>query len=207
MFTILDVSRWQGRIDWDTVKVSGRVDGVMLRALGSKNGTPYLDPMFEANHAACTRLGIPAGAYYYSCAVTAAQRNVELALLHDALKGRRFQLPVAIDVEDARLRAMTPDALSTLIAGAANQLEAWGLYAMVYTYSSFAETALNLDTLAPFDLWLADYRGKRPARKHGLWQYTNKGRVPGISGPVDLSRTERNYPALLHRAGLDRTIL
>ena len=70
MFTILDVSRWQGRIDWDTVKVSGRVDGVMLRALGSKNGTPYLDPMFEANHAACTRLGIPAGAYYYSCAVT-----------------------------------------------------------------------------------------------------------------------------------------
>ena len=114
---------------------------------------------------------------------------------------------MAIDVEDARLRAMTPDALSTLIAGAANQLEAWGLYAMVYTYSSFAETALNLDTLAPFDLWLADYRGKRPARKHGLWQYTNKGRVPGISGPVDLSRTDRNYPALLHRAGLDRTIL
>ena len=207
MFTILDVSRWQGRIDWDTVKASGRVDGVMLRALGSKNGTPYLDPMFEANHAACTRLGIPAGAYYYSCAVTAAQRNAELALLHDALKGRRFQLPVAIDVEDARLRAMTPDALSTLIAGAANQLEAWGLYAMVYTYSSFAETALNLDTLAPFDLWLADYRGKRPTRKHGLWQYTSKGCVPGISGPVDLSRTDRNYPALLHRAGLDRTIL
>ena len=77
----------------------------------------------------------------------------------------------------------------------------------VYTYAHFADTALHMDTLAPFDLWLADYRGKRPARRHGMWQYTSRGRVPGISGPVDLSRTEKDYPALLHRAGLDRTIL
>lgn len=204
---VLDVSRWQGRIDWDTVKASGRVHGVMLRALGSRNGTPYIDPMFEANYSACIRLGIPVGVYYYSCAVTAPQRDTELALLHDALRGKRLQLPAAIDVEDARLRALTPDALSALVAGAARQLEHWGLYAMVYTYTHFADTALHMDTLAPFDLWLADYRGKRPARRHGMWQYTSRGRVPGISGPVDLSRTEKDYPALLHRAGLDRTIL
>jgi GH25 family lysozyme M1 (1,4-beta-N-acetylmuramidase) len=207
MFTVLDVSRWQGRIDWDTVKASGRVHGVMLRALGSRSGTPYIDPMFETNYSACTRLGIPVGVYYYSCAVTAPQRDTELALLHDALRGKRLQLPAAIDVEDARLRALTPDALSALVAGAARQLEHWGLYAMVYTYAHFADTALHMDTLAPFDLWLADYRGKRPARRHGMWQYTSRGRVPGISGPVDLSRTEKDYPALLHRAGLDRTIL
>ena len=71
MFTVLDVSRWQGGIDWDTVKASGRVHGVMLRALGSRSGTPYIDPMFETNYSACTRLGIPVGGYYYSCAVTA----------------------------------------------------------------------------------------------------------------------------------------
>mgnify|MGYP002307231788 CR=1 FL=1 len=57
MFTVLDVSRWQGGIDWDTVKASGRVHGVMLRALGSRNGTPYIDPMFETNYSACIRLG------------------------------------------------------------------------------------------------------------------------------------------------------
>ena len=165
MFTVLDVSRWQGRIDWDTVKASGRVHGVMLRALGSRNGTPYIDPMFETNYSACTRLGIPVGVYYYSCAVTAPQRNAELALLHDALRGKLLQLPAAIDVEDARLRALTPDALSALVAGAARQLEHWGLYAMVYTYTHFADTALHMDTLVPFDLWLADYRGKRPARR------------------------------------------
>ena len=194
MFTVLDVSRWQGRIDWDTVKASGRVHGVMLRALGSRNGTPYIDPMFETNYSACIRLGIPVGVYYYSCAVTAPQRDAELALLHDALRGKRLQLPAAIDVEDARLRALTPDALSALVAGAARQLEHWGLYAMVYTYTHFADTALHMDTLAPFDLWLADYRGKRPARRHGMWQYTSRGRVSGISGPVDLSRTEKDYP-------------
>jgi len=202
MFTVLDVSRWQGRIDWDTVKASGRVHGVMLRALGSRSGTPYIDPMFETNYSACIRLGIPVGVYYYSCAVTAPQRDAELALLHDALRGKRLQLPAAIDVEDARLRALTPDALSALVAGAVRQLEHWGLYAMVYTYTHFADTALHMDTLAPFDLWLADYRGKRPARRHGMWQYTSRGRVPGISGPVDLSRTEKDYPALLHRAGV-----
>lgn len=207
MFTVLDVSRWQGRIDWDTVKASGRVHGVMLRALGSRNGTPYIDPMFETNYSACIRLGIPVGVYYYSCAVTAPQRDAELALLHDALRGKRLQLPAAIDVEDACLRALTPDALSALVAGAARQLEHWGLYAMVYTYTHFADTALHMDTLTPFDLWLADYRGKRPARRHGMWQYTSRGRVPGISGPVDLNRAEKDYPALLHRAGLDRTIL
>ena len=189
MFTVLDVSRWQGRIDWDTVKASGRVHGVMLRALGSRNGTPYIDPMFETNYSACIRLGIPVGVYYYSCAVTAPQRDAELALLHDALRGKRLQLPAAIDVEDARLRALTPDALSALVAGAARQLEHWGLYAMVYTYTHFADTALHMDTLAPFDLWLADYRGTRPARRHGMWQYTSRGRVSGISGPVDLSPT------------------
>ena len=187
MFMVLDVSRWQGRIDWDTVKASGRVHGVMLRALGSRSGTPYIDPMFETNYSACIRLGIPVGVYYYSCAVTAPQRDAELALLHDALRGKRLQLPAAIDVEDARLRALTPDALSALVAGAARQLEHWGLYAMVYTYTHFADTALHMDTLAPFDLWLADYRGKRPARRHGMWQYTSRGRVSGISGDVDVN--------------------
>ena len=213
VFNMMDAARYQGKIDWDAVKASGRVDCVLLKTVSTnskfsrrKDGL-YIDPTFERNYAECKRVGLPVGVYYYSCAVTAPQRDAELALLHDALRGKRLQLPAAIDVEDARLRALTPDALSALVAGAARQLEHWGLYAMVYTYTHFADTALHMETLAPFDLWLADYRGKRPARRHGMWQYTSRGRVPGISGPVDLSRTEKDYPALLHRAGLDRTIL
>ena len=199
---IADVSRWQGRIDWDTLYRSGRIDGVMLRVLGSKNGKPYSDPQFERSYAACARLGLPVGGYYYTCAVTQRQTEEELAALKTALRGKTFRLPLAIDVEDPRLRSLAPAALSALVARAADRIETWNLYAMVYTYTNFADTALAAQPLAPYDLWLADYRGKRPARRHGMWQYTSRGKLPGISGPVDLSHAYKDYPAVLKAAGL-----
>ena len=201
---IMDVSRWQGRIDWDAVKTSGTVDGVMLRVLGSKGGKPYLDPTFEANYATCIKRGIPVGGYYYTCAVTSRQTEAELNALRAALRGKTFQLPLAIDVEDARLRSLSPAALAQRVAQAATQLEAWNLYAMVYTYTDFADTALAMDALTAYDLWLADYRGKRPTRPHGMWQYTSTGHVAGIDGPVDLSRAYKDYPAIIKKAGLGK---
>ena len=202
--TILDVSRWQGRIDWDAVKASGTVDGVMLRVLGSKGGKPSLDPTFEANYATCIKRGIPVGGYYYTCAVTSRQTEAELNALRATLRGKTFQLPLAIDVEDARLRSLSPAALAQRVAQAAAQLEAWNLYAMVYTYTNFADTALAMDALTAYDLWLADYRGKRPTRKHGMWQYTSTGHVAGIDGPVDLNRAYKDYPAIIKKAGLGK---
>ncbi len=171
MAEIMDVSRWQGSIDWDAVKRSGKIDGVMLRVLGSKGGKPYVDPAFERNYAACTARGIPVGGYYYTCATTPQQTAAELA---------------------AR------------VAEAAAQLEAWGLYAMVYTYTNFADTALDMAALAAYDLWIADYRGTRPTRKHGMWQYTAKGTIPGVSSPVDLSHAYKDYAAIIQRKGLGK---
>mgnify|MGYP000768368156 FL=1 len=202
--TILDVSKWQGSIDWDAVKRSGKIDGVMLRVLGSKGGKPYIDPFFARNYAECARLGLPVGVYYYTCAVMQRQTEEELAALKTALRGKTFQLPLAIDVEDPRLRSLAPAKLSALVAEAAAQLEAWGLYAMVYTYTNFADTALDMAALAAYDLWIADYRGTRPTRKHGMWQYTSSGRVPGISGPVDLSHAYKDYAAIIQRKGLGK---
>ena len=202
--TILDVSRWQGSINWDKVKASGKIDGVMIRAMGNKNGKPYLDPYFARNYAECARLGIPVGGYYYTCAVTPRQTEEELAALKTALRGKTFQLPLAIDVEDPRLRSLAPAKLSALVAEAAAQLEAWGLYAMVYTYTNFADTALDMAALAAYDLWIADYRGTRPTRRHGMWQYTSSGKIPGVSGPVDLSHAYKGYAAIIQRAGLTK---
>ena len=200
--TILDVSRWQGRIDWDAVKRSGKIDGVMLRVLGNKNGKPYLDPYFARNYAECARRGIPVGGYYYTCAVTPRQTAAELAALRAALAGKNFQMPIAIDVEGANLRALTPAKLSARVAEAAAQLEAWGLYAMVYTYTNFADTALDMAALAAYDLWIADCRGTRPTRKHGMWQYTSTGKMDGVSGPVDFSHAYKDYPNIIQRKGL-----
>ena len=202
--TILDVSKWQGSINWDKVKASGKIDGVMLRVLGSKGGKPYLDPYFARNYAECARLGLPVGGYYYTCAVTQRQTEEELAALKTALRGKTFQLPLAIDVEDPRLRSLAPAKLSALVAEAAAQLEAWGLYAMVYTYTNFADTALDMAALAAYDLWIADYRGKRPTRRHGMWQYTSSGKIPGVSGPVDLSHAYKDYAAIIQRKGLGK---
>ena len=204
MAEIMDVSRWQGNIDWKKVKASGKIDGVMLRVLGRKGGKPYVDPAFERNYAACTARGIPVGGYYYTCAVTPRQTAEELAALRAALEGKTFQYPLAIDVESAGLRVLAPEALAARVAEAAAQLEAWGLYAMVYTYTNFADTALDTDALTAYDLWIADYRGHRPTRKHGMWQYTSKGRVAGIDGPVDLSHAYKDYPAIIQRAGLTK---
>ena len=200
--TILDVSRWQGRIDWDAVKRSGKIDGVMLRVLGNKNGKPYLDPYFARNYAECARRGIPVGGYYYTCAVTPRQTTEELAALRAALADKNFQLPIAVDAEDPKLRGLTPAKLSARVAEAAAQLEAWGLYAMVYTYTNFADTALDMAALAAYDLWIADCRGTRPTRKHGMWQYTSTGKMDGVSGPVDFSHAYKDYPNIIQRKGL-----
>ena len=200
----MDVSRWQGSIDWDAVKRSGKIDGVMLRALGYKGGKPYIDPYFARNYSECTRLGIPVGVYFWLGSTVAGGMVDLTAMLRSVLEGKTFQLPIAIDVEDPKLKVLTPKELSALVRLYAAEIERWGLYAMVYTYTNFADTALDMDALAAYDLWIADYRGMRPTRKHGMWQYTSEGRIPGVSGQVDLSHAYKDYPAIIRRAGLTR---
>jgi GH25 family lysozyme M1 (1,4-beta-N-acetylmuramidase) len=201
---IMDVSRWQGSIDWDVVKASGKIDGVMLRALGYKGGKPSVDQTFERNYAACAARGIPVGVYFWLGSTVAGSMVNLTAMLRSVLEGKTFQLPIAIDMEDPKLKVLTPAELSALVRLYAAEIERWGLYAMVYTYSNFADTALDMDALAAYDLWIADYRGRRPTRRHGMWQYTSEGRIPGVSGPVDLSHAYKDYPAIIRRAGLDK---
>ena len=206
--TIMDVSRWQGVIDWDAVKASGKVDGVMIRALGSKGGKPYLDPQFERNYAGATAAGLPVGVYYYTTARTKAQADAELAMLRKALAGKTLGLPVVVDVEDNKLHSLGKQALTDLTAYSLGVVESWGVYAMLYTYLSFAASRLYMGgaALKPYDVWLAAYRKDKPitAYPYGMWQYTSSGRVPGISGPVDLSHAYKDYVAIIQRKGLDK---
>lgn len=146
--TILDVSRWQGRIDWDKVKTSGLVSGVMIRAMGnSKEGKPskpYLDPYFARNYAECTRVGLPVGVYGYFKATTKAQADKELALFKQALTGKTFQFPVAVDIEDKLQAALSKSALTDIVAHCLSVVESWGVYAMLYTGLNFGQTNLYM---------------------------------------------------------------
>lgn len=212
--TILDVSRWQGSINWDKVKASGKIDGVMLktvstnRKLSKRKDGLYIDPTFERNYAECKRLGIPVGVYYYTYAVSHTSADAELAMLKTALTGKTFELPICVDVEDNKLRKLGKQALTDLTAYQLKTVESWGLYAMLYTYTSFSKSRLYMSgaALKPFDVWLADYTGKTPSVDfaYGMHQYTSKGTVPGIKGGVDLSRAYKDYPAIIQRAGLAR---
>nr|DAV68641.1 MAG TPA: hypothetical protein [Caudoviricetes sp.] len=216
----MDVSRWQKRIDWDKVKASGLVSGVMLRALGNSAkdlpSKPYIDPTFERNYAECQRLGIPCGVYYYCKAVNTEEADAELALLRKVLTGKTVQLPVAVDIEDTYVQApLGKQTLTDIAAHALAAIEQMGFYAMLYTGLYFGQTNLYMGgaALKKYDVWLAAYRSKKPTPEwnFGLWQYTSKGKIPGvvdaipgkISG-VDLSVPYKDYAKIIAKKGLTR---
>lgn len=201
----IDVSRYQGTIDWS--QIVGKVGGAMLKTVSTNKsfGGIYIDPMFERNYAECKRLGIPVGAYYYTYAQTPERVQEELAKLREALAGKSFELPIVVDVEDNKLKPLSADALTDLVISAADAIESWGMYAMVYTYTYYSNTELNMDRLSAYDLWIADYTGKRPSRKHGMWQYTSTYKMAGVpnnDGLVDMSHIYKDYPGIITRAGL-----
>nr|DAI71802.1 MAG TPA: PlyB like endolysin [Caudoviricetes sp.] len=211
---ILDVSRWQGRVDWDKVKASGLVSGVMLktvstnRKLSKRKDGLYIDPTFEHNYAECKRVGLPVGVYYYTYATDKEMADAELALLKTALTGKTFELPICVDVEDNKLRKLGKQALTDLTAYALATIEQWGFYALLYTGLNFGETRLYMGgaALRKYDVWVAAYRDDKPtpAWSFGMWQYTSTASVPGVIGNVDLSHAYKNYAKIIAKKGLTR---
>lgn len=221
MLPIMDVSRWQGDIDWDKVKASGLVSGVMLRALGNSAkdapSKPYIDPTFERNYRECQRLGIPCGVYYYCKAVNTAEADAELALLRKALIGKTVQLPVAVDIEDTYVQApLDKQTLTDIAAHALAAIEQMGFYAMLYTGLYFGRDNLYMTgaALRKYDVWLARYPKDKIKTKpedkpktdfaFEMWQYTRSARVLGVPGDVDLSHAYNDYTKIIAKKGLTR---
>ncbi len=218
--TIMDVSKHQGTIDWAKVKASGKIDGVMLRAMGNsaagKPSAPYVDPQFARNYAECQRLGIPCGVYGYFKATNKAQADKELAYFKKLLVGKTLQLPVAVDIEDETQQTLSKSALTDLTAYCLSTVESWGVYAMLYTGLYFGQTYLYMGgaALKPYDVWLARYpkdqRQTKPEDKpktdfaFGMWQYTSTAHIPGVSTNVDMSHAYKDYAKIIAKKGLTR---
>lgn len=196
----IDVSKHQGEIDWDKVKASGQVDFAILRA-GYGKEYSQMDPQFERNYSACKRLGIPVGAYWYSYATTIAEAKQEAAVCLSTLSGKSFEYPIAFDIEEEK-SLQNADALCQAFCGA---LEDAGYYATIYTFKSALESSLGAETKKKYDIWLAhvDVEKSSYTGNYGLWQYSWKGSVPGISGDVDLDYAYQDYPAIMAKAGLN----
>lgn len=208
-YRYLDASRWQGKIKmegWAQVKAAG-YKGAMLRAVGNRNGVPYIDPTFEDNYANAKAAGLDIGAYYYTDAITEKLADEELAALWKALRGKELTMPVAVDMENEALAVLKPNDLTNLAAYHLEQIEKMGFFAQLYTYTSYANRFLEMERLAGrWDIWLADYTGKPPKVdfKYSAHQHTSDGSVPGINGRVDLNVTTVNYPAIIKKKGLTR---
>ena len=196
----IDVSYAQGVIDWEKVKASGLVDFVILRA-GYGRETSQVDTQFERNYAACKRLGIPVGVYWYSYATTAAEAEQEAKVCLQTIRGKQFEYPVAFDIEEARSLPQA-DALCTAFC---NALEKQGYYAAIYTFKSALENNISAAIKSRYDIFLSHVGVQQTsyAGAYGLWQYSWTGRILGISGDVDLDYAYKDYPAIIKAAGLN----
>lgn len=212
-YRYIDVSRYQGAIDWAQVAAAG-YKGVMLKTVSTNHKLSnradglYIDPTFEDNYRNAKAAGLDVGVYYYTYATNKDMVNAELSLLRQAVYGKELTLPVAVDVEDNKLGKLDKQSLTDLTAYALHEVEQLGFYAQLYTYTSFAKAHLFVGgaALRPYDVWLADYTGKTPnvTFNYNAHQHTSKGAVPGISGNVDLNVTTLNYPRIIRKKGLTR---
>lgn len=210
-YRYIDVSRYQGAIDWAQVAAAG-YKGAMLKTVSTNHKLSkradglYIDPTFEDNYRNAKAAGLDVGVYYYTYATSEAMADAELALLRQAVYGKEFSLPICVDVEENKLKPMSTLDLTNLTAYALEQVEKMGFYAQLYTYTGY-KYELDMARLSSrWDVWLADYTGKPPAVtfRYNSHQHTSKGSVPGISGDVDLNVTTINYPKIIRKKGLTR---
>ena len=210
-YRYIDVSRYQGAIDWAQVAAAG-YKGAMLKTVSTNHKLSkradglYIDPTFEDNYRNAKAAGLDVGVYYYTYATSEAMADAELALVREAVRDKELTMPVCVDVEENKLKPMSTLDLTNLTTYALEQVEKMGFYAQLYTYTGY-KYELDMARLSSrWDVWLADYTGKPPAVtfKYNAHQHTSKGAVPGISGNVDLNVTTLNYPKIIRKKGLTR---
>lgn len=203
----IDVSKWQGYIDWNKVKNSG-IQFAILKAGGSDAGL-YTDPFFQYNYDNAKAAGLPVGAYYFvgpKC-LTENDGKADAERFLAQLKGKKFEYPVYLDFE-APAAGQRSKCTNAAIEFCKTMEEA-GYYVGIYAsdISGFKER-LDLERLAAFDIWVACY-GREPSyvtnfrKSYGMWQYSSTGYVPGIKGNVDMDVAYYDFPAIMKSHGLN----
>lgn len=200
----IDVSRWQGNIDFKKVKDSG-IDFVIVKAGGSDAGF-YTDKMFLRNVYDALEAGLHIGAYYFvgKYCKSADAGLADAKRFYRIIKDCPLDYPVYIDFE-------APDATNKQGNTAAciafcSYMESVGYYAGIYAsdVSGFKDRLLP-DQLVRFDKWVAKYSNYEPKviPKWGIWQYSSKGNVPGINGHVDMNYSKNDYAEIIKQHHLN----
>lgn len=199
----IDVSRWQGEIDFSKVKAAG-YDFVIIKAGGSDMGF-YKDSCWEKNYKAAKAAGLHVGAYYFVGFLfygDTAGRADALRFIR-MLEGKQLELPVFVDIETTQ-PARKAEATEAAIAFC-ETMENAGYFVGIYSsdISGFKER-LDHDRLKAYAHWVADYTGDTDVCKDWqLRQITSKGIIPGINTYVDIDITNIDYVTIMKKNGLN----
>ena len=199
----IDVSRWQGNIDWNKVKEDG-IEFAILKAGGSDDGF-YTDSKFEQYYADAKAVGMPVGAYYFvgpRCVskedgIADAKRFLEI------IKGKTFEYPVYIDLESTS--PSDKAGATQACIGFCETMEAAGYYCGIYAsdIGGFVDR-LDQSKLKDYDKWVARYGSSPTATPdYGMWQSSSSGCVRGIDGYVDTDECYKDYPTIIKSKGLN----
>ena len=203
MYKGVDISHWNGSIDFDKVKASG-VEFVIIKAGGSDKGF-YTDPMFITNYNKAKAAGLFVGAYYFAgknfrgveAGFADAQRFIKI------LDGLKFEYPVFLDIEAQENRYK--EEITDAAVAFCEEMEKAGYYVGIYAsdISGFKDK-LNHDRIKSYAHWVARY-GKEPevCKSYVIWQYSSKGSVSGIVGSVDLDISAVDYAKVITEKGFN----
>ena len=190
----IDVSSFQGEIDWDAVAGAG-VKFVMIRIGGrgyGAEGKLYADELAQVNYEKAKAAGLQVGAYFFSQAVSVEEAIEEAAYALRQIKDWELTMPLAFDWEylgeEARTANVDKRTLTDCTLAFCRTVELAGHEAMTYFNPNQSDNHVYLEELTDYRGWLAMYTEQMtyPYRVD-MWQYTNEGSVPGVDGPVDIN--------------------
>lgn len=206
----IDVSKYQGIIDWNKVKADG-ISFVMVRA-GFGNVKSQIDPKFVANVEGALSVGLHVGAYWFSYAYNTNMVKQEAELFKSVLepyKGK-IDFPVVYDFEYDSVNYAKKNGvniakkIATEFASLfCKEMEKYGWYSMNYTNLDYYNNYFDQSIMKSIDTWYANWSVNKPNINCGIWQYSNKGKVNGISGDVDLDYSYKDYPKIIKNAKLN----
>ena len=193
----IDVSTHNGNIDWQQVKNSG-VSYVIIRTgfRGSTKGALVEDAKFRQNIQGATNAGLKVGVYFFTQAVNEVEAVEEASMVLSQIKNYKISYPVFIDVESSGGRADGLDAATRtrVINAFCQTIQNGGYRAGIYANKTWLSQKMNLSALSGYKIWLAQYNSQVTyGGRYDMWQYSDKGRIPGISTNVDMNLSYMNY--------------
>lgn len=194
----IDVSEWQGTIDWTKVKA----DYAIIRA-GYGRLISQKDKTFERNYAGAKAAGIPCGAYWYSYAQSEEEARTEAAVCLEVLKGKQFEYPIYIDIEEKRTLNLGMQKVSAIINAFLRELEKAGYFCGIYMSANPLMKCVNEATRRRYTVWVAHYGVSKPgySGQYGMWQKASDGSHPGVAGNVDVDECYVDFPSIIKAKG------